>query len=169
MPLIGASPLAIPPGGDASKAWQEIFNPPPPAPGQDFQRKIPGETFEQFLFGRFLFVSSAAAGNRLIQFTIVDANNGFVGQFPALNTQGPGIAGGYNIVTGAGIPYATAFNVQIIPIPPILLTPGMVISVDIAGVAAGDAITLCSFAMLRIPTGTPAPESAVLLATPSPV
>lgn len=166
MPLIGASPLAIPENGDTSRAWQETFDPADPAINTDVSRVIPGETFEQFLNGRILFTTSAAAGNRLMQLEILDGNGRIQGQYPALNTQGPGIVGGYSFVTGAAQPYAAAFNVQVVPLPPLLLFPTWTIIFDMAGAAAGDKLSAVSFTMLRIPTGSAPPPAEIVLPTP---
>lgn len=167
MPLLGASPLALPEQADLSGAWEETIGLADGALGTFVFRLTPGETYEQLLAGFFNFITNAAAGNRTPVIQINDANHRAIGFYPASAPVGPATTAQVSVVVGSGQAYSDGLGHIVISIPALLLFPGAAIIFTGTGLQAGDQITAPTMTYLRIPTAPPQKVAEAARAIPS--
>lgn len=166
MPILNASPLALPDNAYLEGAWQESIAVPNPAPGQIAVRTTPGETYEQLLTGAAVYVADAAVVNRIVLVTVQDPNGRLVGAYPCPTAQTASTTDVYSIVAQGGQSFATSGGDNVIAMPAILLLPGYKVTFGSPQADAGDQVQSVTFVMLRIPTGAPQQQPEPLMATP---
>jgi hypothetical protein len=166
VPLLNASPLALPEQADLSTAWQETFDPPPPLPGADVRRVIPGETYEQLLAAKVNFNTSAVVGNRLVLVQVFDPNGNIVWTATAPNAQPAASTKVYTFSAYATQAYESLGIFVTVPIPSILLLPTFIIQIGAFGQDAADFFQVPTLTLLRIPTAPVRKPEEPLFATP---
>lgn len=169
MPILNASPLALPDSAFLEGSWQEAIDPPSPGAGTFFSRSTPGETYEQILSATFRYITSAAAGNRLMTVAINDPNGNTIVDVPAVFSQTPGINAIYTVIGQGGTSYGNSQANQVIALPPTLLLPGYTLFLLPVNEDAADQILAVGLLLLRIPTGAPRQPAEALSPTPLPV
>lgn len=167
MPLLGASPLAIPDASALDATFQVAVDLPPPPAGQNIAHAVQGDFYEQLLAARFIFQSSVAAGTRQVFVFPQDPNGVSIGSWPATITQAPNSNFGYTVQTGNGIAYAATGNAVIV-IPPMLLLPGYTLNFGASGIDAADQFSSIGLLLLRIPSATQ-PHAVTVAPTPTPL
>lgn len=166
MPLLNASPLALPSGADTEGAWQEAIDPPNPAPGNGFSRTTPGETYEQVLTGNVALLTDATAGARQIFVAVVDANGVQVMTAAAPAPQGPSFQVNYSLHGDGGQSYNPTNPQQVLGFPPVLLLPGWKFQIIANSLGPGDQFFSIGLLYLRIPTRAPRKPAEIILPTP---
>lgn len=167
MPLLNASPLALPASADLERAYEETIHLADGAPATFVFRNTPSETYEQFLVGFFNFATSAAVGTRTPVVQINDNNHAAVGFFPASVGVGPSTTAQVSVVAGVGQSYSDGLGHLVIAIPALLLLPGYGIIYTASGFQAADQITSPAMTYLRIPSGAPQTPPEPLMPTPA--
>lgn len=166
MPLLNASPLALPDNADVAGAYQDAVLLKAPGPGQYATRITPGETYEQLLTATFSYLTSAAAGSRTIVVVVNDPNGNEVGVYPGNQAQGPGTSAIYSVNGQNGQTYSTVTGDQVIGMPQILLLPGYELFFGSPQRDAADSVSSVACVFLRVPTGAPKQAPSPLLASP---
>jgi hypothetical protein len=166
MPLLNASPLALPGGADVDHAWQELVTGPDPAVGANFVRIVPGETYEQLLSANFVILTNGAAGTRVALVSLRGPDNNQFGAYPSTFSQGASSTHTYIANMNNGQTFDTTQGLHLIGGQPALLLPGYRIVLQAIGLDPGDRVTQVELLLLRIPTGRVQSPRDETVATP---
>lgn len=166
MPLLGASPLAVPEASNLEGAFQEPVRIPAQPTGQGWSRTTPGDTYEQVITVNTTLTTSVAVANRSVELVFQDASGINYCVAPASAVQTAGQSMNYSFSTASAGSYFSGGNVFVVSMPPLLMFPGHKLFLVVVNMDAADALGASGLSLFRVPTARPQLVLVRPIATP---
>jgi hypothetical protein len=148
----GLNPAGIQPG------WLDTLPFPNPAAGSAFTRAVPGELGERLITVTATLTTSAVVANRIVSITYLDRSGN---AFASVQMSNAVVASSSVTVFGMAtwpVSAKGASGISALPIPDLLLTPGMSWQLSVSNMDAGDTLTGINSYMWRFPATALLPQ-----------
>lgn len=166
MPLLGASPLAIPEASDLSEAFQQVITIATPATGTSPSRVVPGDAYEQVVTATVSVSTSAAVANRSMEMIWQDGGGNNYCIVPANAVQVANTTVTYAFNTGSGGTYSGGAGTSVVTIPSLLMLPGHKLFFQLVNIDGSDFVSAVSMSVFRVPTSRQRLALVTPIATP---
>lgn len=133
--------------------FYQLVNVAQPAAGLGLRRKIPGETWERFIFGRVTLTTGAAVANRLPFLDFLDGDGNTIARWMTQNAQAASVTTGYTFAIGGNSAFSGTPTEQGVEVADALLYPGFSLLFGCVGIQAADQFSSAALYVCRYPSG----------------